>query len=410
MKKHITLLVALAMLAMTFVGCAAPATEQAAGAEETATEAAAVEETAGDEAVAELTNLEKSLALDASSLVGSDGQKLLIYGEAREVPEKPADEEGALMWEIEYAGRLTEKEPMIPSPADGIIGKKIIMIAQSEHPYWTAVGNGFKTACEFYQCDYEIWNPNGDLNQQNQYVDLAIAEHADMVLLATLDQQAGVQQFKKLYEAGIPAIAFNMIPNDEAMKYVLGITAPDDFGQFKMLGQYLAEAMNGEAGVCYLTHIPGGSPYYARYLNVAKYYEANYPNMKTLDFQSPGFDAPKCKQVVADWITRFGDELTAIVISDDSAQALGASQACEEAGRTDIKMIAAGNSKVGMDLVKEGKLFAITYQSAEADGAVPVKLAADYFNGLDIGTNAAYYLPQAVITAENVTEYEPAQW
>ncbi len=177
-----------------------------------------------------------------------------------------------------------------------------------------------------------------------------------------------------------------------------------------MLAEHLAESVGGVGGVCYMTHIPGGSPYYARYTNVANYYAENYPDMVHLDAQSPGFDAPAAKQVVLDWITRFGDELTCIVLSDDSAQALGTAQALEEAGREDIKVIAAGNSKQGMDLVTSGGLTAITYQSAEADGAVPVKLAADYFAGIDIGTNAAYYLPQAVITAENVAEYEPAQW
>ncbi len=418
MKKVLFIVLSLVLVAALVVGCGAPApaaseapaseapASEAPASEAPASEAPASEAPASDapasEAPAGTTNLE--------GVLGSDGQPLLLVGETRPVPEKPTQKELLDMWNIEYAGRETVKEPMIESTKDGIAGKKLIMIAQSEHPYWTAVANGFKTAAEAYGATYEIWNPNGDLNQQNQFVDKAIAEKADMVFLASLDAKASVQQFKKLYDAKIPAIAFNMIPTDEAMKYVIGITAPDDFGQFRMLAKYLADDMGGKGGVGYITHIPGGSPYFARYKNVEEYYKTDYPDMKTLDVQSPGFDAPKTKQVVADWLTRFGDELTAIVVSDDSAQALGVSQAIDEAGRKDIKVIAAGNSKVGMDLVKSGGLFAITYQSAEADGAVPVKLAADYFAGEDIGTNAAYYLPQAVITAENVADYEPAQW
>lgn len=369
------------------------------------------QETAGGMSDAEAeANLKASKAIDISDVRGSDGQLLLIYGKTRPVPPKPTDPDLLDMWKLEYAGRQTEKVPMIESPKDGVIGKKIIMIMQSEHPYWTAVANGSRIACEAYQADFEMWNPNGDLNQQNQYVDRAIAEKADMVLLASLDAKAAVQQFKKLYDAGIPAIAYNMIPSDDAMRYVLAITAPDDFGQFKMLAEYMAQEVGGKAGVCYVTHIPGGSPYFARTTNVIEYYKENYPGMKTLDIQSPGFDAPKTKQVVADWITRFGDDLTAIVVSDDSAQGLGVTQALEEAGRDDVFVIAAGNSKVGMDLVKAGKIDAITFQSAEADGAVPIKVAADYFNGVDIGKNAAFYLPQAVITPENVEDYMPAQW
>ncbi len=356
-----------------------------------------------------VSNLEASLAIDISDVRGSDGQLLLMYGETRPVPPKPTNQEALDMWKLEYAGRQTQKKQMISSPGDGIIGKKIIMIMQSEHPYWTAVANGSRIACEAYQANFEMWNPNGDLNQQNQYVDRAIAEKADMVLLASLDAKASVQQFKKLYDAGIPAIAYNMIPNDDAMRYVLAITAPDDFGQFKMLAEHMAQDVGGSAGVGYITHIPGGSPYFARTTNVVEYYKENYPDMKTLDIQSPGFDAPKVKQVVADWITRFGKDLTCIVLADDSAQALGAIQAIEEAGRDDIYVIAAGNSKVGMDLVKAGKIDAITFQSAEADGAVPIKVSADYFNGVDLGTNAAFYLPQAIITPNNVDNYMPAQ-
>lgn len=365
-------------------------------------------ETVDPEAAA--ANLAASKAVDISDVRGSDGQPLLIYGDTRPVPPKPGDPELLDMWKIEYAGRQTQKLPLLESPADGIIGKKIVMIQQSEHPYWTAVSNGSRIAAEAYGAAYEVWNPNGDLNQQNQYVDRAVAEKPDVVLLATLDAKAGVQQFKKLYDAGIPAIAYNMIPNDDAMRYVLAITAPDDFGQFKMLAEHMAQKMGGEGGIGYITHIPGGSPYFARTTNVVEYFKENHPGMKTLDIQSPGFDAPKTKHVVADWITRFGDELTGIVVSDDSAQGLGVTQALEEAGREDVFVIAAGNSKVGMDLVKAGKIDAITFQSAEADGAIPVKVAADYFNGVDIGPNAAFYLPQAVIIPENVDDYLPAQW
>ncbi|MGI6777314.1 MAG: sugar ABC transporter substrate-binding protein [Acetivibrionales bacterium] len=411
MKKKLGVFVALVLtlaLALSFVGCGGQKAQDGGAKQESEKSA----QSGGEESPSqsEASNLEKSLAIDISDVRGSDGQLLLKYGVTREVPPKPTDKEALELWSIEYAGRLTEKEPMIPSPKDGIIGKRIVMIQQSEHPYWTAVSNGSMMAAEAYQCKAEVWNPNGDLNQQNQFIDKAIAEKVDMVLLAPLDAKAGVQQFKKLYDAGIPAIAYNMIPTDEAMRYVLAITAPDDFGQFKMLAEHLAKAVDGKAGVGYITHIPGGSPYFARTTNVINYYKENYPDMKTLDIQSPGFDAPKVKQVVSDWITRFGDELTCIVLADDSAQALGASQAIEEAGRDDIKVIAAGNSKVGMDLVKAGKLFAITYQSAEADGAIPIKVAADYFNGVDLGTNAAFYLPQAVITKDNVDEYMPAQW
>ncbi|GHU62993.1 hypothetical protein AGMMS49983_05490 [Clostridia bacterium] len=359
-------------------------------------------------------NLAKSKAIDISGLKGSDGQLLLIYGNARPVPERPADpkslpdDDPLKYWDIEYAGRTTQKADPIVSPADGIIGKKIIMIGQSEHPYWGAVFNGATIAANAYGIELTTWNPNGDLNQQNQLIDKAIQEKPDMIMLATLDAEASVQQFKKIYDADIPSVAFNMFPSDEAMRYVTAITGPDDFGQFRLLAKTVADKVGGKAGVAYVTHLPGGSPYFARAYGPISTYAQDYPDMKTLDLQSPGFEAPKTKQVVADWITKFGDQLNVIILSDDSAQSEGAAQAVKEAGRDDIIMVAAGNSKIGMDLVKSGGLYAITYQSAEADGAIPIKVAADYFNGEKVEN--AYYLPQAIITKDNVEQYEPAAW
>jgi len=71
-------------------------------------------------------------------------------------------------------------------------------------------------------------------------------------------------------------------------------------------------------------------------------------------------------------------------------------------------VVAAGNSKIGMDAVKAGDIAAITYQSSEADGAIGMKSAADWFNGLEL--NEVSYLVKHIITADDVDEFMPAQW
>ena len=58
---------------------------------------------------------------------------------------------------------------------------------------------------------------------------------------------------------------------------------------------------------------------------------------------------------------------------------------------------------------KAAALHAVTYQSAEADGALPMKLAADWFCGKEID-KPVYYLPKHVITKDDVDQYLPAQW
>lgn len=410
-KKLLSLMISLLMVLALVTGCsgAAAATAATTAAPEASTTAAAT-----TAAPAQSSNLEESLKIDISTLKSSDGQPLLPVMESKEILPRPADpnalpEEDAMHWyDMEYAGWSAEKINIPESPKDGAIGKKVIVIINGDHPYLTAYSNGATKVGEAYKMDLKVMSPNWDLNIQNQMVDQAINAKPDMIILVPLDAKAAVQQFRKINQAGIACIASNMLPEDEGMKYVIGWTGPDDWGQFRLLAQYLAKELNNEGGVAYIRHAPGGSPFFARTYGPITELKKIAPNIKTLDMQAPGFEAEKTMQVVSDWITKYGTDLKAIVAADDSAQAIGIAEAIKKAGREDIIVVAAGNSKVGMDGIKAGNISAITYQSAEADGAVPVQMAADWFNGKQV--EPVRYLPKHVITAEDVDKYMPAQW
>jgi len=413
MKKLLSTLLVLVLVASMFTACAKKEETKtdAPAAEEAATEEAATEEAATEEVN---SNLAESLAVDVSGLKSSDGQPLLLEVESKEVPDRPADpealsEEDALHWyDMEYAGWGVEKENLPVSPADGAKGKKVTLIVHGDHPWTTAYSAGAKKIADAYGMELTILSPNWDLNVQNEQIDQAINTSPDMIVLIPINTEAAAQQLKKINEAGVPCIVSNTLPGADALKYALAWTGPDDWGQFRMLAQYLADELDGVGGVAYITHNPGGSPYFARMMAPRTELNTYAPDMKMLDFKSPGFEAVATKQVVSDWITKYGDELTAIVCADDSAQALGVSEALKVAGREDIVVVAAGNSKIGMDAVKAGDIAAITYQSSEADGAVGMKNAADWFNGLEL--NEVSYLVKHIITADDVDDFMPAQW
>jgi ribose transport system substrate-binding protein len=362
-------------------------------------------------------NLEASLALEDQvlALTAADGQPLIVAAAGgRTPPPRPADPEALPeddplhWWDLEFAGWETNKTNIPESPADGAIGKRVIMIVHGDHPWTTACTTGAQKVADVYDMDFTALSPNWDLAVQNQMIDQAINERPDMILLIPLDAATAPQQARKINQAGVPLIMFNTLPDAEAMDYVIAWTGPDDFGQFRMMARAWADALGEEGGVAYTQHAPGGSPFYARYWGPRSELAEYAPGIVTLDAQAPGFEADKTQQLVSDWLTRFGDELVGICSADDSAQGLGIVEALEKAGRDDVIVIAAGNSKVGMDLVKEGKLYAITYQTAEGDGALAVKTAADWFNGLDLPP--VRYLPQHLITIDDVDEFYPPQW
>ncbi|MEG2653043.1 MAG: sugar ABC transporter substrate-binding protein [Ruthenibacterium sp.] len=405
MKKGLTLLLAVVM-AFSLVACSA----QPAAADSTAPAS-----TAASAAPAEGSNLEKSLAIDVSKVMSTDNQPLMKELAFKEFPTRPenvdalGEDDAGKYYDMEYAGWDTVKSTNLPkSPADGSIGKHVIVIVHGDHPWTTAYSNGIKKACEAYGMTMDIWSPNWDVNVQNQMIDQAINAQPDAIALIPINTESAAQQFRKITEAGIPAFGSNLLTTSDAMSYMIAWTGPDDWAQMRTLARTMADDMGKKGGVAYLTHNPGGSAYFARMYGPRTELTTYAPDIKTLDFQSPGFDAPKCKQVVSDWITRFGDDLTAIYCADDSAQATGAVDACKEAGREDILIYAAGNSKAGQDMVKAGDMEAINYQSAEGDAGAVVMTMANWFNGKEVPPMG--YLVPAMITKDNVDSFYPCQW
>ena len=360
-------------------------------------------------------NLEKSLALDYSGVKSSDGQVLMPPLSAKQVPARPANpdalpEEDAMRWyDMEYAGwNAGAKINPAKSPANGSIGKRVIIIVHGDHPWTTAYMNGAKKAAQALGMSIDLWSPNWDVNVQNQMIDQAINAKPDAIGVIPINAESAIQQFRRINTAGIPAFGTNTLATAEAMRYMVTWTGPDDWGQMRKLARHLADAMGKTGGICYVTHNPGGSPYFARMYGPRTELKTYAPDIRTLDFQSPGFDAPATKQVVSDWLTKYGRDLKAIFLADDAPQAIGTIDALKEAGRTDVLVVGAGNSKQGMDLIAAGDLLAITYQTAEGDGAACVKAMADFFNGKSLPEIG--YLAQDIVVKSNVTNFQPAQW
>ena len=360
-------------------------------------------------------NLKKSLAIDVSGLKADDGQPLLQLSKTKvTLPKKPANAEALpetdpLHWyNMEYAGWDAKKVNIPKSPKSGAIGKKVIVIVHGDHPWTTAYIRGAKKVADAYKMQLKALSPNWDLAVQNQMIDQAITERPDMIILIPIDAKTAVQQARRINQAGIPLILSNCLTQAEAMNYSIAWTGPNDFGQFRILSRLWADKLGKKGGVAYVQHSPGGSPYYARCWGPISELSKYAPEIKTLDKQAPGFEADKTMQLVSDWLTRFGKDLKGICAADDSAQALGIAEALKKAGRTDVVVVAAGNSKVGMDAVKAGNIYAITYQTSEGDGALGVKTAADWFNGKKI--EPVRYLPMKMITKDNVDQFYPPQW
>ena len=285
---------------------------------------------------------------------------------------------------------------------------RIVGYAWQDNDVLPQYQEAFEQCCEAVGMTCDVYDPNWDQSTQDGYVDQAINEQPDAIVLIPVSADHAAQQFKKINDAGIPAFCSNTLPEASAMNQIMAYTGPNDWAQMRKLASTLGEAIDGKGGVCYITHNVGTSPYYARTFGPMSTLASEYPDIKHLDVQSPGFEATAVKQVVSDWITKYGDELNAIVLADDSDQAIGAVEACKAAGRDDIVIVAAGISKQGAELIQSGDIKMASYQSCQADAGLAVRTVAEYFCGEKIARVS--YLATDVIDADNVEEFLPCQW
>lgn len=363
-------------------------------------------------------NLEESLEIDTTNLESSDGRQLVIPGGPGpwSLPDRPEDPEALPetdplhWWDMEHAGWGVEKENIPESPADGAIGKEVILLKAGDHPYWTSYVNGFKKIAEAYDMEIKIFNSNWNMDLQAQQVEQAINERPDAIIVAPVDAKASTILFRRINRAGIPVFGSNTLPTNEGMKYMVAWTGPDDFGQFRLLARHFADLMDKEGGYVILRHMPGASPYFARTWGPITELEDYAPNMELLDMDTADLKAEPTMQLLSDWLTKYGDDLKGVISAGDGPSMIGIIEALENEGKEpgDIKVIAAGNSKTGHDAVRQEWCQGLTYQTAEGDGALALQTAADWFNGKDV--DPVVYLPRKIITPDNVEDFSPAQW
>ena len=275
------------------------------------------------------------------------------------------------------------------------------------HPYYVAFAEGLARIAERAGVIVNTLTGTMTMESQDEQVHRVLAEPPDLVILVPISSDACTRWVQQLHARGVPVIVSNFIPNDEAYRYVLAWCGPDDWGQYRMLARSFADRLGRRGGYAIVRHIPGTSCYDARCWSVITELAVVAPQMRCLAMGEASregtFDPARADALVTGWLAELGGELRGIVGPDDDILVDGINEALRRAGREDIVRVGAGSTQKGMALVKGGQLHAITFQPAQADGALAMKIAVDWFNGLDI--QPINYLPKHIITRENVDDF-----
>jgi ABC-type sugar transport system substrate-binding protein len=306
-------------------------------------------------------------------------------------------------YDEEFAGWMAVKHGLPPSPSTGPEGKRLFVFCQGHHPYWLEYEKGLRKEAEKYGFLPEMHFADWDQETQSAAFLKALEKRPDMIIISPVEPAGGAECVRSAHSAGIPVIASNQALQNDIYSLVVAWSGPDDWGQHRLLARHFAQVVGRPGGYCLITHQPGTSVYLARTWAVITELASIAPELRLLDMRFTGFNREITRKTVDEWITKFGDDIVGIISADDSLPQEGINRAIAERGREDIVRVANGATRRGLGFIKSGTLAAATWQPPELDGALPVRLSADWFRGLKV--EPITYLPSCIITPENVESF-----
>ncbi|WP_315095064.1 sugar ABC transporter substrate-binding protein [uncultured Cellulomonas sp.] len=176
----------------------------------------------------------------------------------------------------------------------------------------------------------------------------------------------------------------------------------------KQIGDALAEAIGGEGGIIALQGILDTGAAKDRFAGLEESLAEN-SGVQLLDQQTANFSRQEALAVTETLLTKHGDLVKGIWAANDD-MALGALQALEQAGRTDVAVVGIDAVPDALTAIEDGTMTATVSSDGPWQGGIGLAIGYCVATGElaveDIADeNRAFFAEQFLITDENVADY-----
>ena len=230
-----------------------------------------------------------------------------------------------------------------------------------------------------------------------------VAQKPDAIVVILGDATTLAPALKKVHDAGIALFTI-----DNVSEYSINNVTSDNWQIGSTLARTLAEDIGGKGRILVFNGFPGVAPCRIRYDELTLVLK-DYPNISLIQpelqdkYEGTIEDA---KQQITDALSRYPrGEISAIWSCWDTPQ-IGAAQAVDAAGRSEIKIYGVDADAGALDLVQDpaSSYTATIAQQNVAIGSGSADNVARYLGGgTDEVTRTTYFAP-VLITKANATE------
>lgn len=208
------------------------------------------------------------------------------------------------------------------------------------------------------QLGVELKFSDGQQKQENQIKAIRsfIAMKVDVIGISPVVETGWESVFQEVKAAGIPLILVDRradVPENLYVSYL----GSDFVEEGRNAGRVMAKIVNGKANIVELVGTVGSAPANDRYKGFRQVLQ-NYPGMKIIASESGDFTRAKGKEVMVEFLRKYGNQITALYAHNDD-MAIGAIKAIEEYGLkpgTDIKIVSVDGIRDAFQAMIDGKL------------------------------------------------------
>lgn len=250
--------------------------------------------------------------------------------------------------------------------------------------------------------DLQIFDPAGDATKQQNMVQDLINMECDSIIIWPADSESGVAEVKAVYDAGIPVMTANTDVAEEGREYSSCYVGPSNLLEGEAAGEALVDLLDGKGKIVEIDYLPGYTASTER--SQGMYNKIEGTDIELLDTQHGECNREKSQQVMENYLVRFGKGEIDAVYTFDDVTAMGVVNAIEDAGRDEIKVIAAASGSYGtMNYVKDGRIAATVMQSPIIETHTILDMAVELAKG-NVPDEYATYIETPTVTVENYDE------
>ena len=297
-------------------------------------------------------------------------------------------------------------------------GEKITLIMSQRDEFLSSLEAGAKKAAGELGVNLVTQDANQDESKQIQYVQAAAADGQKAIIVNPINPSA-CQSI--IDAAGDMKVVFvNRVPDDTSILNENAVyVGSDEHTSGKFQGDFLAKYFNdkGQKDIKYilLRGIEGQTSTTLRSESVLQALKDNGINATETYAKSCLYDRTEALNQMGNILADASKEFDCIICNNDS-MALGAIEACTQAGKTiDFPIVGIDATADGRQAIKDGTLAMSVFQDPNGQGGGAVQAAVNLINGDALNANTSFdvdetgfilWVPFEEVTPDNVADYD----